>query len=515
LLPGRFCVKSLAPDHPNLTVTKIQGAPHKLRKSYIIAGFSPNVKFEVYQNNLTAVERALKERVFYVSYNGKFEPAPRPDPSHFNTTLVEVFKFFKKFATTTAPMEGQQFVDSYRGRKRAIYQKAWDTLIVKPISVVDSFLSSFMKCEKYNFTKSEDPVPRIIQPPNPRYNVEVGRFIRPIEKKLYQLIDLMFGSPTIFKGYNALERGKLLYRKWSRFKNPVAIGLDAKRFDQHVSVTALKWEHSIYKLFFSNNKYLSQMLDWQLSSTGYINCRDGTAKYKVKGGRWSGVMNTSSGNCLLMSSMVFSYAKYLGIELELANDGDDCVVIIEAIHLERFTKGVEGFFIKLGFKLTVEEPVYMFEKIDFCQCRPVFVDGEYIMIRDPNVAISKTSVAIKPLDNPSIFKMWCAAVGEGGLSLTGGVPVWQSFYNKLYLTANGAKKLVDPTMKDGMYYLSRGMDRKFGEISDATRVSFYHAFGIMPDIQIALEEYYNNVSLAFGVDNEQLRYVDIPLGLRQ
>jgi hypothetical protein len=333
-----------------------------------------------------------------------------------------------------------------------------------------------------------------------------------VEKKIYQTIDKMWGSPTIFKGYNASDRGIHLAQKYNRFHNPVAIGLDAKRFDQHVSIPALKWEHQIYQMFYPQSKYLSQLLKWQLYNRGYVNCDDGSIKYRTEGCRMSGDMNTSLGNCLLMSCIVHAYKRTLNIDMDLINDGDDCVVIFESIHLERFTEGVDQFFLTMGFKVTVEEPVYMLEHIEFCQSHPVFVDGDYLMVKNPNTAIAKTSVSLKPLDNPSIFKMWCAAVGEGGLSLTGGIPVWQSYYNKLYKTANGAKKLMDPTMIDGMYYMAKGMTRKFNRISEETRVSYYHAFGLMPDIQIALEQYYDGIDLCFGNDQDKLKYVDLPLG---
>jgi hypothetical protein len=488
------------------------GRPNKLRKTFSIAGFSPKIEYEVYQNNLDAVERALKERVFYVSYNGKFEPAPRPDLVHFTTSLGGVYAYFEKVVFQASMLTPQQFVETYRGRKKTIYQNAVNSLLRKPVARKDSYLSSFAKCEKYYFTSKVDPVPRIIQPRNPRYNVEVGRYIKPVEKKIYHSLDNMFESPTIFKGYNASQRGVLMAQKWNRFNKPVAIGLDAKRFDQHCSKVALEWEHSIYKLFYRHDKFFSMLLNWQTHNRGFCRLDEGTIEYTVDGNRASGDMNTSLGNCLLMASMVYAYKEHIKVDIELANDGDDCVVILESCNLEKFIKGVDSYFLALGFKMEVEEPVYFLEHIEFCQAHPVFDGDAYVMVRNPHTALAKDCVAIKPLDNPKIFKMWCSAVGNGGLSLTGGIPIWQSFYQKLFFTADGAKPLQDNTMETGFFRLAQGMSRQVSIPSPQARFSFFLAFGITPDVQIAIEEYYDNMSLHFGDDSLKQRYVVLPLG---
>ena len=119
---------------------------------------------------------------------------------------------------------------------------AVESLKVSPIEEKDSYLNAFVKCEKINRTAKLDPAPRIIQPRKPRFNVCLGRYIKPIEHAIYRAIDKVFGSPTVVKGMNATERGLLLARKWARFSDPVAIGIDAKRFDQHVSELYRDWE---------------------------------------------------------------------------------------------------------------------------------------------------------------------------------------------------------------------------------------------------------------------------------
>ncbi len=112
------------------------------------------------------------------------------------------------------------------------------------------------------------------------------------------------------KGMDVRTVAKVLREKWDMFPNPVAIGLDASRFDQHVSVPALEFEHSVYLSCFKQKKHrerLAKLLKLQLENhcTGYA--EDGVIKYTTTGTRMSGDMNTSLGNCVLMCSLIHSY----------------------------------------------------------------------------------------------------------------------------------------------------------------------------------------------------------------
>jgi hypothetical protein len=50
----------------------------------------------------------------------------------------------------------------------------------------------------------------------------------------------------------------------------------------------------------------------------------------------------------------------------LANNGDDCVIIIEKRHLKKLDD-LPSWFLTMGFRMEVEKPVYEFEQIEFCQ----------------------------------------------------------------------------------------------------------------------------------------------------
>jgi len=71
---------------------------------------------------------------------------------------------------------------------------------------------------------------------------------------MYDEIDKLFGSPTIMSHYNAYTQAAVLKEKWDKYSKPVCVGLDASRFDQHVSTAALKFEHGFYLTCYKNNK---------------------------------------------------------------------------------------------------------------------------------------------------------------------------------------------------------------------------------------------------------------------
>lgn len=115
-----------------------------------------------------------------------------------------------------------------------------------------------------------------------------------------------------------------------RFRRSVAVGVDAEKFDQHVSVDALKTEHEIYKRLYNDAPELCWLLKQQLANRCRGNFVDGSLSYEVKGSRMSGDINTSLGNVTIMCLMLYSYLEHAGVEcVEVANDGDDAVLIVD------------------------------------------------------------------------------------------------------------------------------------------------------------------------------------------
>lgn len=509
-VPGRLCQTSTAPTPATLLVQK-QGGLVKTRVYHAFAAVSATPDIGFYISNLSAMVRAVKERIFYVKMNGVFQKPPNPATGVFEDRLKNFATLIDKLARYTTPLEPSVFADQYVGRRKAVYQKAAIDNRNKGFDPKTSRIQMFVKTEKTNFTSKPDAVPRAIQPRNPRYLIETGRYIKPIEKQIYKNINKTFKHTVVFKGLNAERRGKVMKNNWDRVDDPVAVGLDAKRFDQHVSVDALRWEHQRYLEYYPRDKHFRHLMSLQLTNTCYGRTNDGFIKYKTRGKRMSGDSNTSLGNVTLMCGMAHAYLVELGLLdcTSFCNDGDDCVVILPKKHLKKFVDNIYNFFITLGFQMTVEDPVYELEHIEFCQSHPVFNGDRYVMVRDPRVTLSKDAISVKPIDKYNVAQMWCQAVGTGGLSLVTGIPVLQAYYSYYKRIAGEAEQLSDPTLEGGFQRLSRGMSYTHKTTTPEARFSFWLAFGMSPSQQIELEKYYDR--LVYHHEYTQLRFVTLPM----
>lgn len=516
-MSGVDCAISSAPDHPSLVTRKIEGTP-KRRKFLVVDGVAPPLDFSVYNDDINALERAVKERVFFVKdHTGAFCEPPRPVDKEFFFRRLQAFteRLFVHLPSTV-PITRQQFVETYSGRKRVNYQKALDSLDVIPLRPKDSYIKTFLKFEKTNFT-NKDPVPRVISPRDPRFNIEIGRYIRPIEERIFKSIGKVMGRDTVMKGMNAVQIASSITRKWNEFKKPVAVGMDASRFDQHVSKEALAWEHSIYGRCFWQQKHRSRLHSLtrqQLSNKCFGRVGDGEVEFVTDGVRASGDMNTSLGACLIMCAMVFSYSHELSIKIELVNNGDDCVVIMESGDYSRFASHAPKWFKEMGFTMVIEEPVYTLEQISFCQTQPVFVGPgafDYIMVRDPRVAISKDATCMHPYYRPVEFLGWIKAVGTGGMSLAGSLPVWDSFYD-MYLRSSVGHNAhhLSNVWGWGVRKMASGCSRVHGTPSEQSRASFYWAFGISPEEQLSIEKVYSARLVSGFNDPNAERWLTLP-----
>jgi len=494
---------------PQLVAGKRLGSP-KVREYMRISRISQDIQIVPFNNDIDTLHRAVMERVFLVKEKGQFVSPPRPTKNTFEARLSPSFDILKQFLPSTAPLNYQATLGTFAGRKKKVYENAYQNIVGGHNSIRDDALVNvFVKYEKTDRTSKIDPVPRVISPRSPEFNLRLAKYLRPIEEKIFDALGELFGTKTVMKGVTVEDTAHYLQQKWDMYKNPVAVGLDASRFDQHVSIDALRFEHKVYLQCMKSTKHkngLANLLQYQLRNRCRGDTADGWLKYTTEGTRMSGDMNTSLGNCILMCLMIHAYAKHVGVDLQLANNGDDCVVFMEKRDLEKFSKPLDTWFREMGFNMVVEEPCMRFEHIEFCQTRPVFDGIKWVMCRNPTTATTKDSVLLKHPNNlsPGFIKQWYDAVGTGGLSLAGGLPVLQEFYSMMQrsgarLRRNRRNKLVSMSsvemlpwyMRESAIYGKRG----YATVTPEARESFHAAFGITPDHQECIEDHYRTMSL--------------------
>jgi len=470
-----------------------------VRKFHIVSGVSGTARtLKINNATIDTLSAALLERMYYCKVGGAFVPPPVVQDTTVFTTLRDFrVKLLRKFGRNPTKLDPEEFVDRFRGRKRAIYENALPEYYEEGVQRKHSISAAFVKCEKVNPTKA----PRCIQPRHPVYNIGLGCYLKHIEHRLYHAVDRVFGEKhVIMKGYNVQQIGNIVADKWHSFNEPIAIGLDATKFDMHVSASMLRWEHSIYRALYKGDKELERLLNYQIFNKGVGYCDDGRLRYTVTGRRFSGDMNTALGNCIIMCAMVYTYAKDKHIPIRFINNGDDCVVFMEKEHEYSFVNGIDEWFLNLGFRMTREPTVDQLAQVEFCQMRPIPVIDGYVMVRNFDTAREKDSLCLLPLDGERAMAKWLYAVGECGLALCAGVPVLQAMYQCYMRNGVPSNMANSVQMQCGARFLAIGLSSKARPIIADSRVGFWEAWGYTPDEQVALEEYYDNLICEYSSD---------------
>jgi hypothetical protein len=95
--------------------------------------------------------------------------------------------------------------------------------------------------------------------------------------------------------------------------------------------------------------------------------------------------------------------------------------------------------------------------------------------------------------------------------MTAGLPIMASFYTMLLRNGKAGKVLDSPWMDGGFTRMAAGLARSNIEVTPEARVSFWRAFGLLPDIQTAMEESYSRMQLDFSAGELITPHQFIPL----
>lgn len=456
----------------------------------------------VFNNTLNAACVALTERYLNLKVDGVLTKPIRCEKGIFlvSEAMTYVAELSRKCYNAHV-YSRREVVDMYTGQKRLLYLNAMDSLDYEPLTKRDSFLKTFIKFEKCNLMKA----PRIINPRSTRYTLELARYLKKLEKPVYRAINKIFRSHTehtVVKGLNVVESAAVIRSKWERFSDPVFVGGDITKLDMHIGEEALRFEHLVYNKIFRSRK-LARLLRWQLRNRGRAYFKDGCVSFKMAGTRSSGDINTSMGNVIIVCYVIWCAVRELGLECELLNNGDDFGMIFERKWLTAVVDHLPLCFRKHGFVLEMEEPVDEFERIEFCQTKPVWCGEMWRMCRLPQTVFKKDTICTVSIPNERMWRKWLGAVGDCGEFLTRGLPVLPRFY-AMY-QRSGSKyseaELQRFFKNTSMFQSRHSLSHFSSDVSWDARVSFHRAFGILPDDQIALEAYFDSITI--GVEFEE------------
>lgn len=418
-----------------------------------------------------------------------------PKPTRLGVYLLrKTAKRLSRRLPKVSPWRPREVADSFKGRRRARYALACDSLEVNPLIKRDAAIKAFVKPEKFCPADKVNPDPRMIQARNARYNVEVGCFLKPMEHTLYQLPGPT-GLRMIAKGLNQFERAELLVRKMEQFECPVVYSLDGSRWDKHVSREILEIEHMVY-LAMCFDPWFKQLLSWQLDNRCFT---QGGCKYRVSGGRMSGDMNTALGNCLLMCIMAETFARAIRLPIwDVLDDGDDCLLIFESREEARVRKCLPGWFLQFGQEVKLENRATCVEDVNFCQSKPVLIEGRWRFVRDWRKVLSQDCCGVRNWGDPRLVRDMLTAIGTCNVVLGRGVPILQVYGEACLRNGSGKlpKAFVDEAiaLRLGREVRAYGCTSPFDAqalqplpITGESRLAFERTWGVPPQMQLDIE----------------------------
>lgn len=411
------------------------------------------------QNELTAMsERHLKPMPEYTMQMHMF--------------WVSAFRRIRKAfpPRSTMPLTQEEVVASSPQHKRGMIERAF--LNVNKNGWLDKYadISSFVKWEKKKdspLKRPEDSAPRLIQHRRPEFCYTLAQYIKPLEKRILYT----HKNPRIVftKGMTAVQIAAALIEgmkyDWAMFINgdDSLVWYKGKwyEFDHATFDALLRWLMLNHFRSFIVAHYIGDSWLVHLLMLMIVKGKTrGGIRYRTLDSLCSGDFYTSfCGNIM-----------NLGFLLNLVSSGMDLTLL-----------GQSGFITKYAVKT-------VFEEVEFCQCRPVLVNGRYQMVRLPNRVMSHSVYTCKSYQT-HVWPKLVTAVGMCELSQNIGVPVLQAWSE--LLIRSGDKQPLKHELEQMLALRNAKLRLKSREITLQSRVSFAIAFGIDLTAQRELERFFN------------------------
>lgn len=367
------------------------------------------------------------------------------------------------------PMTLMEVAKGYMGRRRRLYYQAAVDVSMCAWDPDWARVRMFVKPDKHPAIEIEERVPRAIQYRDPRFNIQLARWLKPYEQQFYAIQHC--GWPCIAKTMNFYDRAELVTRAWHTFKKPIAILLDHSKFDSSVTVEHLKTCHRWY-LRACPSPWLRFLLGKQLVNKG--STRHGI-KYRVVGTKMSGDYDTALGNTLINYITITQWLR--GIHSFLLIDGDDSVVIMEQ-NKEKELRSMLHFE-KCGFH-TKKQVVRNLEDIEFCHSK-LLPDNNPRFVRDAIRSLSHYQINTIYYP-PKVMPRFLKGLALGELSQVKAVPVMQAIMQELI--KNPASPIYSEAHR---WKLEHPVGDRDLTITDNDRVDYELAWAVGIERQLYLE----------------------------
>lgn len=192
----------------------------------------------------------------------------------------------------------------------------------------------------------------------------------------------------------------------------------------------------------------------------------------------SGDVDTSCGNSIVNADAIYIFLHLSGVEkYDMMIDGDDSILIVESTDKSKLQFQV---FHQLGFntKYSIKTDKC---HVDYCQSRLVMSDPPSF-VRNPVKALSNMFMCRHKYEGEG-YKKWLAGVGSCEAAINYNQPILGAIGDALSTLSD--KVIVERDLEWRMAGLEM---RKYEGVTEQTRVAYFHTFGVLPDVQLWLEQ---------------------------
>lgn len=365
-------------------------------------------------------EHTVEQELKTVCNRHLFEtPEPQRDSQAWKLMEEQIERLARALGRTNrTPV--RKLLEGRTGRRRKRFYEGARRYHQNGVEQKDSIITEMQKLEFYEQSKIADKEDRGIQFRSVTYNVALAQYLHQIEERLIGTHYL--GFHPVAKGLTPAQRCERLFAFAELFDEPEFYSIDHARFDAHVHEWLLRLEHKVYLYCCRKHPELVRLLRMQRKNKGYTK---GGIRYKIRGKRMSGDINTGLGNTILNLCMLLAWLQASGVtKFRILLDGDDSVVIIEKSDIAKLIP-IEEFMLQLGMETEMTHTPDIW-KVDFCQSRPVLLPTENgprpVFVRNPLKVITTMGRTAEKRDDVTMqMVMRSSALSE--LAIAPGAPI--------------------------------------------------------------------------------------------
>lgn len=401
-----------------------------------------------------------------------------PTPIIDYTKLMTPFEALK---VTLKKWPIERVIADYVGRMAFRYKKAQMKLEEEGIPTSPYTVRMFVKSDKET---GELKPGRAINARIPERALLMAQYTKPLEAWFYKLEDWT-GSRVVGK-CDMYTLAGMIETKWNSFANPVAIMLDASKFDTCVPIEFLRaYAKSISRKFPHESRTILAL--WKCT---YVNrgVSSKGVKFKTSGTRMSGDMDTGFGNSVLMWLLLTEWIRIHEVKASILVNGDDSVVFCERKDLPKLRN--LQFFKDAGFNMKFEH-TDVFSHVEFCQARPVETDYGLAMARNPYRALARFGWGTVRRKN---LRDFAYTLGQCEMASSKGVPVLGPLAEHLVARFKGKLKFENSWQMETYRNRNKLVHELKPTYSTRTRQSYEEAWGVPIWQQLEIEGAFDAVA---------------------